>query len=206
MREGSSPASLTTVVKDIDPAVERVIERCLAPDPRNRPASALAVAAALPGGDPLAAALAAGETPSPDMVAASGETEGMSPRKAMALLAGVVAALVGLAWSTGQTSLLGKIPFENSPEALSAKARDLLQRLGYAQRPLGVAGGFASEDGYAAWLPKNDKSKTRWSHIGEGQPALVYYWYRQSPRYFDPGYSSRSPKTTRAWPLPERSA
>ena len=31
----------------------------------ERPASALAVAAALPGGDPLAAALAAGETPAP---------------------------------------------------------------------------------------------------------------------------------------------
>ena len=38
----------------------------------RRPRSALAVAAALPGGDPLAAALAAGETPSPEMVAAAG--------------------------------------------------------------------------------------------------------------------------------------
>jgi hypothetical protein len=36
------------------------------------PSSALAVAAALPGGDPLAAALEAGETPSPEMVAAAG--------------------------------------------------------------------------------------------------------------------------------------
>jgi serine/threonine-protein kinase len=188
LREGSSALSLTTLVKDIDPAVERVIERCLAPDPRHRPPSALAVAAALPGGDPLAAALAAGETPSPDMVAASGETEGMPPRKAMALLAGVVVALIGLAWWSGQNNLLGKIPFDNSPEALAAKARDLVQRLGYAQRPMGVAGGFSFEDGYATWVPKNDSSHQRWSHIGEGQPALAYYWYRQSPRYFNPGY------------------
>src|ERR1017187_6791287 len=65
LEEGTSPASLVTLVRDIDPAIERVILRCLAPDPRNRPASALAVAAALPGGDPAAAALAAGETPSP---------------------------------------------------------------------------------------------------------------------------------------------
>ena len=36
--------------------------------------------AALPGGDPLAAALAAGETPSPEMVAAAGKVEGM-PRR-----------------------------------------------------------------------------------------------------------------------------
>ena len=42
----------------------------------------MAIAAALPGGDPLAAALAAGETPSPELVAAAGETEGMKPRHA----------------------------------------------------------------------------------------------------------------------------
>ena len=188
LREGSSALSLTTLVKDLDPAVERVIERCLAPDPRNRPPSALAVAAALPGGDPLAAALAAGETPSPDMVAASGETEGMPPRKAMALLACVVVALVGLAWWSGQNNLLGKIPFDNTPEALGAKARDLVQRLGYSQRPRGVAGAFGFDDGYQSWLRKRDPAKTRWAHVGEGQPALAYYWYRQSPRYFNPGY------------------
>ena len=60
------------VVRDADPAIERAILRCLDRDPARRPSSALAVSAALPGGDPLAAALAAGETPSPEMVAAAG--------------------------------------------------------------------------------------------------------------------------------------
>ncbi len=41
------------------------------------------VSAALPGGDPLAAALAAGETPSPQVVAAAGETAGMPVRAAL---------------------------------------------------------------------------------------------------------------------------
>jgi hypothetical protein len=67
-------------VKDLDLAVERVILRCIEEDPKLRPSSALRVAMALPGGDPIAAALAAGETPSPEMVAASAEKEGFSPR------------------------------------------------------------------------------------------------------------------------------
>ena len=69
-------AAPSTIVRDLDPQIERAIMRCLAPDPRHRPGSALAVAASLPGGDPLAAALAAGETPSPEMVAAAGGSRG----------------------------------------------------------------------------------------------------------------------------------
>src|SRR5204862_6881490 len=73
-REQDGITRPTDLVRDLDPAIERAIMRCLEPDPAARPRSALAVAAALPGGDPLAAALAAGETPSPDMVAAAGAT------------------------------------------------------------------------------------------------------------------------------------
>ena len=91
-RSESAPSKPSTLVKDLDPAVERVILRCLEADPANRMSSALSVAAALPGGDPLAAALAAGETPSPQMVAAAGETTGLAPRTAILCLA---AAIVG---------------------------------------------------------------------------------------------------------------
>src|SRR5207244_12827185 len=72
---------------NLDPAVERVVLRCVEYDARNRPVSALAVAAALPGGDPLAAALASGETPSPQLVAAAGDATTVSTTIVAALTA-----------------------------------------------------------------------------------------------------------------------
>src|SRR6185295_5564661 len=82
MREQSAIVPPSAIVRDLQPAIERTILRCLRPDPNERPASALAVSASLPGGDPLAAALAAGETPSPEMVAAAGGSEAIPARTA----------------------------------------------------------------------------------------------------------------------------
>src|SRR5207244_5331783 len=49
------PTAPSTVTPGLDPVVERVILRCLEKDPKARPRSVAAVAAALPGGAPLAA-------------------------------------------------------------------------------------------------------------------------------------------------------
>ena len=90
----------------IDPEVERVIRRCLEAEPRDRPRSAMAVAAALPGGDPLAAALAAGETPSPEMVAAAGEAGTLRPMVAGVLLAIVFVELFAVALLSSKASVV----------------------------------------------------------------------------------------------------
>ncbi len=95
MQEGAQLTSMTSLAADIDPAVEKTVRRCLEADPANRPANALTVLAALPGGDPLAAALAAGETPSPEMVASAGKVEGMEVRYSVPCLALVVLFLAG---------------------------------------------------------------------------------------------------------------
>ena len=84
----------SSIVRDLDPAVERLILRCLDRDPERRPASALVVAAALPGADPLAAALAAGETPSPEILAAAGEAEALGVGRGIAAVVLVVAGLL----------------------------------------------------------------------------------------------------------------
>ncbi len=134
-RAESAPTNPTTLVRDLDPAVEKVILRCLQAKPSLRPASAMSVAAALPGGDRLAAALAAGETPSPEMVAEAGEGQGLSLRAAASLLAAILVALAVCAGVALHRSALERMEPPYSPEVLRQKALDLVKSLGTTVTP-----------------------------------------------------------------------
>jgi serine/threonine protein kinase len=181
-REKTTPTSPSTLVRDLDPAVERVILRCLENDPARRPASALQVAAALPGGDPLAAALAAGETPSPQMVAAAGETEGARPRVALSLLGAVVIALIAFLLASDRYKLHNIVPLGNPPEVLAARAREILKQLGYTEPYADEAYSFEVDSGYIDYIREHDKSAHRWNALASGQPDSIFFWYRRSPR------------------------
>jgi serine/threonine-protein kinase len=181
-RRDSEVASPSTVVDGLDPAVETAILRCLEREPADRPASALAVAAALPGGDPLAAALAAGETPSPEMVAALAAAEGMAPAKALACL-GVIAAAMAAAVLLGRGAQIpATVPLPRSPAGLEDRARDYLQQLGYTQPPVDQARGWGMDIDHMQWAPANHPSRERWDGLATGDPPLLALWYRSSPR------------------------
>lgn len=176
-----TPSRPSSVVKDIDPIVEKVILRCLEAEPGARPASALAVAGALPGGDPLAAALAAGETPSPQMVAAAGEKEGLRPRTAIAILAAI---LLGLAFSVSYSvhyNAYEKMGLELTPEVLTQKAREMIAHLGYEGRPADSAYDLDIDGDFMTAVEKNDKPRADWNAVLAARPTLLRYWYRQSP-------------------------
>jgi serine/threonine-protein kinase len=179
----SAPASASSLVKDIDPAIERLIQRCLSEEPELRPPSVRAVAAALPGGDQLAAALAAGETPSPDMVAAAGSQEGIPVRSAVVYFALMVAGLVLSAVLGGKTSIVQKSPLEYSSEALAQKARDLVQTLGYPDRPTDHAYGFSYNSDFQRYAETSEPPAVFQAQLAHAQPPLIYFWYRQSPQY-----------------------
>jgi hypothetical protein len=177
-RDISRPSS---VVKDLNPVIERVILRCLETEPSARPATVLSVAAALPGGDPLAAALAAGETPSPQMVAASGETAGLRPRAAVLCLAGVLIALALVVFLSIHYSALDRMRLELTPEVLRQKARETIARLGYPDRPLDSAADFRQDTDFQDYVEKNDKPHPNWDAVLAARPSLISFWFRQSP-------------------------
>ncbi|MFZ0480257.1 MAG: serine/threonine-protein kinase [Terriglobales bacterium] len=179
----SRPSSF---VKDFDPLVERVILRCLEPEPANRPANALSVAAALPGGDPLAAALAAGETPSPQMVAAAGPTEGMEPKFALLCLAACVLGMAACVMLIMRTDALRKITLDQSPEVLTHRARDITAQLGYDAKPVDSAIDFDYDFDFERWVEANDKPHPDWNTVLDEQPPMLRFTYRQSPRYLLP--------------------
>jgi serine/threonine-protein kinase len=178
-----TPSRPSSVVRDIDPIIEKVILRCLEESPSSRPPTALAVSAALPGGDPLAAALAAGETPSPEMVAAAGETAGLQPRVAVICLVAVLAALSLIGFLGVHYSGLNRMHLEQTPEVLAEKAREITGRLGYPDRPLDTAYKFDYDGDLQEAIEKNDKPRPDWNSILAGRPTLFYFWYRQSPDY-----------------------
>jgi len=186
LREESRPTEISSQVRDIDPAVERIILKCLEADPAARPASALAVSAALPGGDPLAAALAAGETPSPEMVAAAGAQEGLRPVVAIACLVGVLLALGAVVFVYSRQTLTGKMDFELPPDALAAQAHRTIQQLGYTGPVADRAWNFVYNASYRRYLREQFKQSVDWNAAANGQPPMIYFSYRESPRPLEP--------------------
>ena len=172
MHESGSVTTPSDFARDIDPAVERVILHCLERDPEARPPSAYAVLAALPGGDPLAAALAAGETPSPELVA----NAGVRGTQSIGVVAACVAA--GLAGIFLWAGVVGPEfrPLTQPAQVLSVRAGDLLARSGcFATLPRHTAEGFDANRLYLQHL-RSDLAERR-----SGKGAILF-WRRWSPR------------------------
>jgi hypothetical protein len=178
--ERPSPQNNTA---DLDPAVERTIARCLHKDPAMRPDSALAVSGSLPGGDPIATALAAGEVPSPNAVANAGAVEGLRIPVAIACLVAVIVGLVAFSLFRQRRDIVSNIPMENSPQVLAAKARDIVQSLGYTDRPVDTAVGWEYDADYLRHLVGEKDDAARYADMRTNRPPAIFFWYRQSPRY-----------------------
>jgi serine/threonine-protein kinase len=176
----------SAIVRDLDPAIERAIVRCLEKDPERRPRSALAVAAALPGADPLAAALAAGETPSPDMLAAAGEREALPALVALTGVAWVFAALVTAAALSPRLTFARLVALDKPPAVLADRAEQILAATGYTEPRGDTRDGFQMGADVIVWIARTDRSANRWERLSSPSLPVLFYWYRTSPRTLVP--------------------
>jgi serine/threonine protein kinase len=169
-----------------DPAVERVILRCLEKDPARRPSSVAQVAAALPGGDPLAAAMAAGETPSPEMVAAAGEEGVLSPARARLLLLALAAALALAIVFIPRAAIGAFVSVDKPPDALRERARDILQAVDVG-KPADSASWFDTDRSFLEWARAHGGLR------GDLSRDAVAFVYRQSPSSLAPWLATTGP-------------
>jgi predicted Ser/Thr protein kinase len=171
LHDSGSITTPSDIARGINPAVERVILHCLERDPESRPPSAYAVLGALPGGDPLAAAMAAGETPSPELVANASFRGTLSPLVATLL---VLAGLLGIGAWAGVIGPEFRAMTQPTP-VLAVRAADLLSKTGsFEKLPKYSAEGFQLN---AAYLEHLKKDKTRRAP----KRTAMYFWRRWSP-------------------------
>jgi len=183
------PTSPSDLVDGMDPAVERAIMQCLAVDPEDRPVSVLAVMAALPGGDPLAAMLKAGELPSPELVAASGRRGTLTPTRAIQLGAIVFLGIVLTIWNLGRPSLGDTVGGILAPEVLRHRAEVLLADVGYEIDAVDSAWGFDLDWRIISQLESLSTAERRALLQSEMHPVLRF-WYRTSPIPMAPWHGS----------------
>src|SRR5207244_3841793 len=178
----------SSMVREIEPAVDAVIAACLEQDAALRPSSARAVLAMLPGGDAIDAAMAAGETPSPEMVAAAAETGELPLRVAVAVLAAIVAALVVIAMqSQGYLFTLMAKP----PEVFAERAEEIVARAGERAEARDEVYFYGRDQGLL---------RSRWGDLPRDQlaglhPGAIRFFYRRSPSRLTPRESVQAANT-----------
>jgi serine/threonine-protein kinase len=127
----------------------------------------------------LAAALAAGETPSPELVAEAGAVGGLPPHIAGTVLSAIVAITIGVVLLSGRTQLQRLTPLDKSPEVLAERAKTLVAALGYADAGADSASGFHADGDQLSYVLEHDRSARRWDRLSVGRPAAIQFWYRQ---------------------------
>ncbi|HEX3579842.1 MAG TPA: serine/threonine-protein kinase [Thermoanaerobaculia bacterium] len=192
LRRGASLAEVLserrvtpTSIRGIDPAVERVILRCLDEKPPARP-SAQAVIASLPGGDPLTAAIAAGETPSPAMVAAAGAAGDLTPAVAWATAITAIGGMLLVAALSGRTNVLRLVPLPKSPDVLDARAADIAEHFGYTDSPATIGHDWIYDFGFVQWMTKRKGVADGWRSLSTIRPGAVQFTFRSGTRQLVP--------------------
>jgi len=185
LHRAHAPTAPSRLVPGLDPALERIILQCLALDPADRPPSALAVLASLPGGDPLAALVAAGETPSPRFIADAGGAGTLTPARAWATFALLALVLPAAVWLMGRVSLLSRVRLDKSPAALVERAQQILAKAGH-ESPVVDASGKWLFNSTVRTRAMTEPSPERLAALASARPPLVEFHYRVASAPLNP--------------------
>jgi eukaryotic-like serine/threonine-protein kinase len=173
----TSPASISASIEGIDPRLEALVRRCLDPATERRPSSAIQVAAALPGGDPVAAALAAGETPSPEMVARAGGQRALSGGLAAAVLAGTLGSLALALYCGSEVSALRFDP-PLEPQVLRHRAQEVLRTAGWEGSDSAYTYDLSPMHALRSALESH--SLAGWRDLAARRPTFTEFVYREA--------------------------
>ena len=177
-----TPPNPSKFVETIDPLVENIINRCLEKKPENRPKSALQVALSLPGGNPLEAAIAAGETPTPEMIAAVPKKGTLKPTLALAFSLFILVGFVLAAVFQQYYKTYNFTPLEKSPEVLAERAKEIIKNAGYEDASVSARYRFLADNGFVSYATNNKEIENPRELLRAGQPLAIYFIYRQSPK------------------------
>ena len=162
--EPAPPSTITRLPSEID----EMILRCLERKPVRRARSAAEVATVFPSRDPIDAALAAGETPSPAMVAASEKVGDLSVRSGWSFLAAGLMSLLLTVAGAERFTAVGQTRLHENPEVLAARARGIAQTYSYSSSRVDEAYGFTT--------------RGRLRSRNEPPSSDLAFFYRQSSR------------------------
>ena len=110
----------------------------------------------------------------------------MSPGIAWLALITVVIALGASVWVGARSRLTALVPLPKSPEVLVADARRILAELGYETPQRDSTFGFVRDGRYIDSLQSGTLTPDWWQLLSRGDPGLIRFWYRESPRYLVP--------------------
>jgi len=169
---------LGVLSSQVDAALHRAIAQCLEEDPQARPASAHAVLTLLPGGDALEAAIAAGQTPAPDVVAAAGSRGDLG---AAAAWGGLIAFLAVPVFIATQPDWLPTAPPPKAPAVLVERARSVASRLAPEVSAVDWKGYFEWDQRRIGQITRRDQSPDRFDRMRDSTLSALRFVYRQSP-------------------------
>jgi serine/threonine-protein kinase len=177
----------SSIVPDLSPEIDRTILACLSVAPEARPAGAIFVSAALPGGNVLDAAREAGIVPSPELLASAGSTRALSRSHAAVLVGLMAACLLWVVLVLGpRTMVTAAVPLTRSADVLADRSSDILSLVQSGSsapndRPrVSRAYAFDYYEEFIFEIQAKDPSSHRWERLSRVRPSAIDFWYRQS--------------------------